>query len=459
MVLVLVLVASSLSVSTATSLVTLVGVSRPNIVVLMLDDMPPEPRLIERMPFTSAFLADGVSFSNYYGNDPLCCPGRAAFLSGQYSHHHGQIDNDGTRFDPTITLATRLQDAGYWTAMAGKYLNGLSEIPDKTPPGWDRLAVTAGRYYDYQLWRDGAVEDHGSAPEDYSTDVISDAAARILRDAPAGKPIYLQITPFAPHSGSPDALPTVAPRHVTDPRCKGIGVRGGPAYNESDMSDKPAFLQEQPLQPYPTGWPLIRACRALLSVDEMVARVAGLLAEQGRLDETLFLLTADNGMAWGDHRWQTKQIAYATPLPLYVRWPGDQRAGTMTTYVTNVDLAPSLAAVAGTSMGVLANGRPPDGLDISRLFSGRGSLGRTALLEERSAIGQGGQLPDGPGWRAIRTTDKHALGRWHYIEWADGSTELYDAQRDPYELRSRNGAAFEQIRATLAAELEALYGD
>jgi arylsulfatase A-like enzyme len=146
-------------------------------------------------------------------------------------------------------------------------------------------------------------------------------------------------------------------------------------------------------------------------------------------------------------------------MPLYVRWPGTRQSGTVTEYVTNVDLAPTLAAIGGTRMGTLANGLPTDGLDVSAVFRATETLTRTALLEERAAIDQGTGRPDAPGWRAIRTTDKHELGLWHYIEWANGATELYDLARDPHELESRRGNRYSQIRAGLAAELEALYRD
>jgi N-acetylglucosamine-6-sulfatase len=429
---------------------------QPNIVVLMLDDMPPEPRLIERMPTVGPWFAQGLQFEHYIGNDPLCCPGRAAFLSGQYSHHHGVTANDATLFDPRVTIATRLQDAGYHTMLAGKYLNLFANVADKTPPGWDRTAILADEYYDYDFWRDGKMEHHGSRPADYSTDVVAKAAVRMLEAAPPDKPIFLELTPFAVHSGlhAPLGMPRVAPRYARDPRCIGIGVRAGPAYEEADVSDKPAFFSQLPALPYPHGWPLITPCRALLSVDEMFSNVLDVLQREGRLDDTMFVLLADNGMAWGDHRWWGKRVSYATPLPLYVRWDALHRGpGVVSDYVTNVDLAPTLAAIGGTAMGQLANGRGVDGLDVSGLLDGTSKPVRQSILEERASTGEEA-TPEEPGWWAIRTTDQHPLGLWHYIEWNDGQRELYDLSADPAELTNVAGEArVADVESALHSEL------
>jgi N-acetylglucosamine-6-sulfatase len=428
--------------------------SHPDIVVLMLDDTPPIHRLVNRMPTVGPWFNGGLRFDRYSGNDPLCCPGRAAFLSGQWSKHHRVREQDGWLFDPRMTIATQLDAVGYWTAFVGKYLNGLPLIVDKTPPGWDRTLLAEGHYYDYDAWRDGILEHHAKEVGDYSTDVYADAAVEVVRAAPAGAPVFLVLAPFATHAAAGN-FPTAAPRHIHDARCDGIGVRAGPAYNEADISDKPPLIASQPLVPFPSGWPLGPACRSLLAVDEMFARVKAEFDRQGRTD-VLWVLTADNGMAWGQHRWRWKQVAYATPMPLYIRWIAGRHV--IDASVQNVDLAPTLAAVAGTSMGPYPNGHPRDGLDISSLLDGQGSLTRTGLYEERHSVSQKG-IPVWAGWTGIRTTEAHRLGRWHWIEWADGPRELYDLNNDRSELANLAGAAeYASVRKALTRELAAMRG-
>ena len=77
------------------------AVTRTNIVVLMLDDMPQEAArtLFERTKVIKReFLQHGQEWLHFYSNDPLCCPGRAGFLTGLWSQHHGVIDNDARLF-------------------------------------------------------------------------------------------------------------------------------------------------------------------------------------------------------------------------------------------------------------------------------------------------------------------------------------------------------------------------
>jgi arylsulfatase A-like enzyme len=115
--------------------------SRPNVVVIMTDDQTLESLRI--MPKTLALVGTrGTTFSNAFVSYPLCCPSRATFLTGQYSHNHGVASNKmpagGYRkLDHANTLAAWLQEAGYHTIHVGKYLNeyGL-ENPTEVPPGW-----------------------------------------------------------------------------------------------------------------------------------------------------------------------------------------------------------------------------------------------------------------------------------------------------------------------------------
>jgi arylsulfatase A-like enzyme len=146
-----------------------------------------------------------------------------------------------------------------------------------------------------------------------------------------------------------------------------------PAYNEADMSDKPAWMRDLSLLPYADGWPLAPACRALLSVDEMFAAVHDVLAARGRLDDTLFVLTADNGMAWGDHRLAGKQVPYANHLPLWIRWDARVNGGPMTPsgHTQLTDLAPTFCAIAGCRLGPFPTGQTsPDGISILDFVEG-----------------------------------------------------------------------------------------
>ena len=446
---------------------------RPDIVLLLLDDMPlMDDRVWDRLPtIRRLFLEQGVRFSDYSGNDPLCCPGRANLLTGQWSHHHGVVRNDARLFDPRESIATELHDAGYWTGIFGKYFNETVKLADPTPDGWDRSFIFGGNYYRYVALVDGQRVHFRDRRSDYSTTQVQRHAIAALRAArDSAQPRFLWLAPYAIHEGMDqagvkhrDSVPLAS--DVGAPACAGIAPWHTPAFDETDMSDKPAFLQGLPaLDPMPLRAP----CETLQSVDRMLARVLAELAAEGRPDP-LVILTVDNGMAWGAHHWWPKFLSYTTPIPLFIHWPAVLGTDpvTITTTVTNVDIAPTLCAIAGCAMGPYPNGFGVDGLSfLPVLLAKGGTLGREVIFEEHEDTTDNAVMV---GWRGVRTTSEAAVGRWVYTEYATGERELYDISGgpcwtwqagdpgDPCELTNLAGdpahAALEaRLAATVAAQ-------
>ncbi|MBA3691695.1 MAG: sulfatase-like hydrolase/transferase, partial [Actinobacteria bacterium] len=185
---------------------------RPNVIVILTDDqsfdtLPSDPAA---MPWLQARIADPGDhwrwFPNAYVNTPLCCPSRASILTGLYSHHTGVQDNgDGRLLDERTTIAVRLHEAGYRTALIGKYLNRypFGRGP-YVPAGWDRWVgkqnlSDATTYYGYPFVDQGVPLTAGLAPDAYATDLLARKAAGFVRSAPAGQPYFLLFTPSAPH--------------------------------------------------------------------------------------------------------------------------------------------------------------------------------------------------------------------------------------------------------------------
>jgi N-acetylglucosamine-6-sulfatase len=437
----------------------------PNIVVLMVDDLAEiaDHRIWDRLPaIRSLFIDHGLQFTNYFGNTPLCCPGRVNFLTGLRTEHHGVWMNDARLFHPEESIATELHDLGYYTFISGKYLNFTSKLVNKWPPGWDHASVFGGTYYDYPMWKDGVRIDRGHAPADYSTTVFAKDAAEFLAEAPADRPVFAFLTPFAVHSGADEHghtvsyMPAPARNLIGDPRCAGIPPFRTPATNEADVSDKPGYIAHLPVLPVAkNGWPLDRDCEALLSVDAEVATIRDMLASQGRLDDTLFILTADNGMAFARHRWAEKRVPYATQLDLYVHWPNGigRKPGTVNAMEENIDLAPTLCELAGCVMGPYPTGQQvADGRSFLDVIRNRGGSGRQYLVEEDVS-----PRPPRPPFYALRSSATAPIGPWHYVEYRDGERELYDLARDPNELHNlaadpRRAALMARLSAKLAAE-------
>jgi arylsulfatase A-like enzyme len=449
---------------------------RPDIVVLMLDDIPElDGRLWTRLPIIRRLFVDGgVRFSDAHGETPTCCPGRAGFLTGLHTHHHGAYKTDGSLFEPGETIATALDKVGYHTIQVGKYLNLFERVFPKWPPGWDEFHGFGGAYYGYTLWSDGLPRRYGHRPRDYSTDVIARRAVGALGRVPADRPLFAWITPFAMHKPW-----TVAPRHRRSGRCR-LAPWRPPGYMERDVRDKPAYVRSYQIK-QPRGYGLGRICRGLLSVDQLLGKVVRELKRMGRLDNTMLILTSDNGMTYGSHRiLHDKKSPYASQIPFYVRWPRvlGTRPRRVGERIQNIDLGPTLCDIAGCGLGPYPTGQArPDGRSFLALLTGkRSTLARPAVLT--SYLEPGHRVT--PYW-SVTTTSSSPLSRercaqrrragcrWVYTEYASGERELYDVSNgpchawrrgmagDPCMLRNKAGRGrYASVEASLRRELARL---
>ncbi|MGH3011078.1 MAG: sulfatase family protein [Gaiellaceae bacterium] len=428
---------------------------RPNVLVIMTDDQTLESLRV--MSNVKRLLRDrGATFRSSFVTYALCCPSRATFLTGQYAHNHGVLGNRPPnggyeKLDHTNTLPVWLQDAGYYTAHLGKYLNGYGRRdPTEIPPGYDEwrgsVDPTTYRFYDYTLNENGRLVTYESA---YQTDLYARKAARIIRRrAPSARPFFLWVAFLAPHGGGPrepgdpvgQGTPVPAPRHRhafdSEP------LPRPPGFNEAHVSDKPVGIRNRPL----LGPRRIRAVRenyrqrleSLLAVDEAVARLVGALRSSRELDDTLVIFTSDNGFFHGEHRVPSGKILPYEPsirVPLIMRGPGIPAGLRVNQRVANIDLAPTIVDAAGATPGRIMDGRSL----LPVIARPNISLGRDLLIERGPGVGT---------FTAVRAPN------YFYAEYGNGEQELYDLVRDPYELRSRHAdPAYAAIRENLAERL------
>jgi N-acetylglucosamine-6-sulfatase len=397
---------------------------RPSVVLVLTDDQRWDT--LSAMPNVRRELVGrGVTFSNGFVVNSLCCPSRASILTGLYSHSTGVYLNTGryggfAAFRDASTVATWLQAVGYRTGYVGKYLNGYSPLSGYVPPGWSHWTAFAGRYDEYWLNRNGAPTWHGREPSEYSTDVLADDAVRFLRET-AG-PLFLVYAPYAPHSPA-----TPAQRHagaLTD-----LEPWRPASYNEADVSDKPAWLRARPLLE-PAQQNAIDEfrrdqLRSLLAVDEGVGRIVEALRETGRLENTLIAYTSDNGFAWGEHRRTSKMDPYEESIrvPFVVRYDALVRSPRRDRrLVLNIDLAPTFADVAGIV--------PPyvEGASLVPLLTSPDVPWRADFLVEhlRSTPTNQGI----PSYCAVRNA------RSIFVSYETGEEELYDLVADPHQLQN-----------------------
>jgi N-acetylglucosamine-6-sulfatase len=432
---------------------------RPNVIVVMTDD---QNESMQGLDATVRLLGGrGTTFTNSYVSFPLCCPSRATFLTGQYSHNHGvvstELPNGYGALDHTNTLPVWLRSSGYRTAMVGKYLNGYGiedGIPEpvsdarEIPPGWSEwYALTEGRdqrRYSYKLNENGRIRHYKRRPRDYVTDVLaSKAIAFIKRRAPRAKPFFLWFTPTAPHGEAgvtPDSGrdPTPAPRHLG--RYASVPPPRPPNFNEADVSDKPTGVQERPLLTDEHLADIDRRhfgrLESLLAVDEAVQRIVRQVRKGGDKRKTYIFFTSDNGVLLGSHRLVFKNFMYeeALRVPLIVRGPKFPAGVNRTQPVTNVDLAPTIAQLAKVAPGLAVDGRSL--LPVAR---------DPAYGAERDLLFESDVHGGSAGIRS---------GRWVYLDGNDDGVELYDLVEDPFELDSLHASpGHAAIRNQLAARL------
>jgi arylsulfatase A-like enzyme len=423
---------------------------RPNLVLILTDDQRWDS--LWAMPSVQGLLGGhGVTFENAFVTTALCCPSRTSILTGEASRHTGVLGNSppnggATAFDDRSTVATWLHDAGYTTGLFGKYLNGYQLLsPGYTPPGWDRWVAIAQRnqirQYRYTLNEDGRLVEYGDRKSDYGTTVLADHAREFARTA--REPFFVELAPIAPHlPATPERrdvldFPYLPPHHP-------------PSFGE-DPSDKPWWPSRAPDVPPTQGGTDFANRRMLQSLQAVDREVLGLvcdLSARGVLDRTVIVFASDNGFLLGEHGLTQKAWPYeeAIRIPLVVRVPWSVGRATDDHLVLNVDLASTFAELAGVT--------PPlsqDGRSLVPLLHGRRPAWRDAFVVEYLAP----EGPDGPPpYSAIRTT------RQLYVEYENGWRELYDLDRDPYELTNladRPGAApaVERLHARLTDLLEA----
>lgn len=431
--------------------------NRPNFVLVLLDDLDAATTDVwSALPQTEALLADqGLSFTNSFVTDPICCPARASLLTGRYPHNTGVFDNtppDGgaATFAGAAeqdTVATRLAQAGYATAFVGKYLNGYGRMPTHVPPGWSEwFGLTASFYdgYTYSANHNGTTVSFGSSPADYQTDVLGNVSLEFLESTERRdhQPFFLLVAPSAPHHPMPPA-----PRHSPNPFA-GEALPTRPNVDEPDVSDKPTWLRDgnPPLTPQLAGFntnDYQRRLGSLLAVDDLIAALLARLEANGELDHTIVVFTSDNGYNLGAHRLLAKQAPYEESIrvPLVVRGPG-VRVGDEAALVTNLDLAPTFLQLAqldasdldGASLEPLLRGDDPtwrDGflVEFNGTYEPNGTDYDTLAQVEAGIVA--GDRVSVPTYRAVRTTD------WLFVEWYGGDEheyELYDLATDPYQL-------------------------
>ncbi len=435
-----------------------------NVVLLLADDL--DWPLFDDVPRLSEFMDQGTTLTNFVVTESLCCPSRSSIMRGQYVHNHKVISNipqTGGGWQTFYDLGRQkdclpvwLSEAGITTSHFGKYLNGFpsrKQKPTYTPPGWANfVSTTRGKVaytgYNYTLNTNGTLQKYGDQPTDFLEDVLTAKTNEWLETAT--DPFYLEFSSYLPHSPAP-----AAPRFT--------GTRAGsqaprlPNYNAFGIYE-PAWLKSQPkLGPKQQSNLDLLWTRRLESAESMADSFHAIMAQletTGHLDDTLVIITSDNGYHVGSHRIPSgKHTPYRedSVVPAIFIGPGIAKGVTIDAMTSTIDLAPTIAAIQGAATPTWLDGRNL----MPLLLDPENAPWRTAVLTENMAP----TTPDDPDYSGFEAPKYDAVRTQDYLYVDYGRKQgaaLYNLQTDPYEIHNVIRSTDQTIVRQLAAQAKAL---
>ena len=375
----------------------------PNVVIVITDDqgygdLSCIGNPVLKTPNLDALYRDSVRLSDYHVS-PTCSPTRAAFLTGHWTNRTGvwhTIMGRSMLRENEITMGQMFKDAGYETAMFGKWHlgdnypfrpedRGFTEVlrhggggVGQTPDYWDNA------YFDGSYWHNGKpVPANG-----FCTDVFFDYAKRFIRkQAKADKPFLAYISTNAPHG------PMHSPEKYSDP-----------------YSDQPKNVSN--------------FYGMISNIDDNVGQLRKFLDEQNLTENTLFIFTTDNGTSSGGKIFNAgmrgqkgSEFDGGHRVPFFAHWPqGDLKGGRDVAPITaHVDILPTLLDICGIK-------KPDqvtfDGVSLVPLLKRQ-----EGKWPDRILVTDSQRVKDPIKWRKSSVmTD-----RWRLIN----GKQLYDMQQDP----------------------------
>ena len=465
--------------------------AQPNIVFIMSDDHAAHAisaygSRINQTPHLDRIAAQGMRFDSVFCTNSICAPSRAAILTGQYNHRNGVTSLHDPLDNTRWTFPSSLQQAGYRTAMIGKW--HLGHGPGCDPSGFDfwRILPGQGHYHNpVMLQANGVVVERGG----YVTDLITDDTIGFIdrhldTPATADRPFAV----FCHHK---------APHRTWEPSRKHFTMYDDveiaePVTFRDDLAGRAEVVKAARMQmmdldpivdlksPVPAGltldeeisWRYQRYIkdylRVVASIDDNVGRLLDHLDARGLSDNTIVIYTSDQGFFLGDHGMFDKRLMYEESLqmPFMMRYPRLITPGSVSNdMIVNVDFAPTLLDLCGIEIPDVVQGR-----------SFVGSLSGAAPADwPQSMYYRYWMHRDGahlaPAHYGVRTHhhklicyyndplgELGAHGPASPVEW-----ELYDLVADPYEVNNVIAdEAYRSIRDELVAELvriQAAVGD
>jgi len=414
-------------------------VAKPNIIVIISDQFRGDCigaaglNPMGLTPNLDQMASEGVLFRSAYCNQPVCAPARASIFTGQYPSKHGVWRNGPGLRDDAVTLAAKLNQAGYSTNYIGKWHllpnNGLSElavrgwVPPRYRGGFTGLFEAANELEWTSHAYEGEMYDNDGKPlkfsGQYRTEFMTDRAKRFLKSAKG--PFFLTLSYLEVHH-----------------------------QNDTDTFDPPKeFKNRYPnpfippdLRPLPGSWPsqLADYFACVAKMDETVGEIRQALRENGQDKNTIVVFLSDHGCHFKTRNTEYKRSPHDSSIhiPLVICGPGFNRSMQISELVSQVDLMPTLLEAAGVAIPPSVQGRSVLPLldrktenwrnevyfEMSEFVTGRGI--RTPQYTYAAAA------PKTPGWKAVPSEDRY-VEYAHYDLYADPFQHVNLAGRAPYK--------------------------
>ncbi len=378
----------------------------PNILFIMADDHAAKAISaygygLNSTPHLDRLAHEGMRLDHCYVTNSICTPSRACILTGTYNHVNG-VTTLKTPIDNRLpNVAKHLRQAGYETAIFGKW--HLGEGKAHEPTGFDAWSVVPGQgdYFDPAfIDKEGRTVERG-----YATDVITDKCLAWLRSRARTKPFFLMCHHKAPHRSfephpkhrglfadedvmMPDTYDDDYKNRARAAAAANMRIRADMTYRDLGLVQPEGGAEVgEPFGPGQTdrkvpdpddvrGLVLIdqltgerfrfetpselaafkyqryikRYLRTVASIDENVGRLLDYLDEAGLAENTMVIYTSDQGFFLGEHGWFDKRFMYEESLqmPFLVRYPNGITPGSVADEIaTNVDFAPTFLDYAG----------------------------------------------------------------------------------------------------------------
>lgn len=455
---------------------------RPNILFIMSDDHTAQAvgayatvlKPLNPTPTIDSLAKDGITFENTFCVNAICTPSRASIITGQYPHVNGVFDLTGRITPDNQTLPIAFRNAGYQTAMIGKW--HLKEEPNfdyyKVLPGQGKFFDTQFRIQGDKPWPGNVITHKG----EHSSDAITDSTLSWFKNnRDPDKPFFICHQYKAPHDyfenaqryqsyladvtipepptlyDVPSSFGSIATRGHNDELMPHIGTSIGKRnprrsyavdLHQRFPEELPANYDVQRMSEIETTRYAYQAylkkyLRCVKGIDDNLERLFDYLKAEGLYDNTIIIYTGDQGFWLGENDYQDKRWAYdpSMRMPLIIRYPKSIPAGIRSdAIIENVDFPAMMLDFAGIDIPGSMQGRS---------FKSICETGMEPADWKKAAYYRYWMHMahhDNPGEMAIRTK-KHKLIYFYGVNYqgeyqTPPAWELYDLQKDPQELNN-----------------------